>query len=79
MGTLWIEMGAVSAREGAKFIWVQILQKWAHLVYVGALWAEMGAIPNLPKSVIYFHAEVFVRGHTKSTGECDLFPRRCIY
>ena len=66
VGTIWPEMGA--------------------LAFVGTLWTEMGAlstqwtkvIQNLPKRVIYFHADVYVRKRTKSTEESDLFPRVCI-
>ena len=67
VGTLWAEMGALSA------LWAEM----GALTFVGTLWTEMGAlstlwakvIQNLPKRVIYFHADVYLRGCTKSTGE----------
>ena len=42
------------------------------LSLVGTLWSEMGAL----SLVDTLWAEM---GHTKSTEECDLFPRRSIY
>ena len=35
-------------------------------------------VRNLPKRVIFFLADVYLRGRTKSTEESDLFPRGCI-
>ena len=63
VNTLWTEMGA--------------LRLCGYSMDRNGRTEEEG-VRNLPKRVIYFHADVYVRGRTKSTEESDLFSRGCI-